>query len=203
MARRKKKKTERKKKKLPVVLTDREAESLLAAALDLVNNARTDSKRRAAWRDFTMIQTGFLAGPRVAEMCSLQVSNVDIAGAMLNILEGKGAKDRNVPIGTKLLTVLREWIGTRTDGHLFPGPNGKKLAERTFQQRLEALCAAAGIPRHKAHPHALRHTFATTLLRKGVDIRKIQVLMGHESISTTQIYTMVAPEDLKGAVDLL
>jgi len=193
---------ERKKRKLPVVLTVSEAESLLLAARNSVNDARTASKQLCAWRDFVMVQTGLLAGCRVAELCDLNVENVDLGGATLAIIEGKGLKDRNVPIGAKLLTVLREWIGERKTGPLFPGPNGKRLLPRTFQRRILTLVKAANI--HKAvSPHKLRHTFACGLLRSGADVREVQELLGHANLQTTAVYLHVDTSRLKAAVDRL
>lgn len=190
-------------RRLPSVLTAAELQSLLREAQEAVNTAKAPSKQFGAWRDFCMIQIGWLAGPRVAEMCALRVANVDLVGGSISIVAGKGDKDRNVPISAKLQPVLQEWIGARTDGWLFPGPRGKQLSERTFQLRLESLCKKAGIHRAKAHPHILRHTFATMLHKKKVSLRNIQQLLGHSSVAITEIYTHVNVDDLKGSVDLL
>lgn len=189
-------------RRLPVILSLPETDSLLDAARAATNDARTPAKSLAAWRDFVMVQTGILAGPRVAELCSLRVQNVDLAGAVLSIIGGKGDKDRNVPIGKKLLVALREWIGDRQDGYLFPGPSGKRLTERAFQKRLAALAKAARINK-RVHPHLLRHRFATSLLKKGVNLCVIQALLGHASVATTQIYAHADVEDMKNSVDLL
>jgi integrase/recombinase XerC len=149
-----------------------------------------------------MVQTGVLAGPRVSELCNLEVTDVDLVGAVLNIRDGKGGKDRNVPIGRKLLVVLREWIGQRRKGFLFPGPKGRQLKKRAFQLRLTALAKAAKILK-ATHPHLLRHSFATLLVKKGVNLRIIQTLLGHGSVAVTEIYTHIDTSDLKPAVDLL
>ena len=189
-------------RRLPVVLTQAEITSLLAAARAATNAARTPKKQLTSWRDFAMIQTGILAGPRVAELCALKVPDIDLAGAVLHILGGKGDKDRNVPIGKKLAPVLREWIGERTDGWLFPGPGGKQLATRTFQTRLAALARKAGITK-TMHPHLLRHFFACSLLRSGADLTEVQELLGHANLATTAIYLHVEVGRLKPAVDRL
>ena len=149
-----------------------------------------------------MLQTGFLAGPRIAELCALTVSDIDLVGAVLMIQHGKGDKDRNVPIGKKLLPVLREWIAARTTGWLFPGPHGKQLAKRTFQRRLKVLAKAAGIAK-SVHPHLLRHVFACALLRSGADVREVQDLLGHANLATTAIYLHVETSRLKVVVDRL
>jgi len=189
-------------RRLPVILTPRESEALLAAACDAASSASTPTKQLAAWRDFVMVQTGLLAGLRVAELCDLTVPDIDLAGAVLAVIEGKGKKDRNLPINAKLLNVLREWIGARTQGFLFPGPNGKRLSERTFQVRLTELAKAAGI-RKAIHPHLMRHSFACALLRSGADLREVQELLGHANLATTAIYLHVEVSRLKDAVNRL
>jgi len=193
----------KKRHSLPVILTPQEAASLLTTARSAADDASTPSKQLSAWRDFVMVETGLLAGPRVSELCDLKVNNVDLAGATLSIVAGKGDRDRNVPIGKKLLKMLREWIGERTSGYLFQGPKGKRLSPRTFQLRLEALAQTAGIDRKKAHPHVLRHVFATQLLRTGADLREVMELLGHANLATTAIYLHVLTERLKPAVDRL
>ena len=190
-------------RRLPVILTSAEIAALLNAARSAADAARTPTKQLAAWRDFIMIETGMRAGPRIAELCSLQVPDIDLVGAVLMIRRGKGDRDRNVPIGAKLLRMLREWIGERREGWVFSGPHGKKLSPRTFQLRLEQLAKAAGIHRRKAHPHVLRHCFACALLHTGSDIREVQELLGHTNLVTTAIYLHVQPEQLKAAVDRL
>lgn len=190
-------------RRLPLFLTSAEVDALLKAARDAADNARTPGKRLCAWRDFVMVQTALLAGPRVSELCDLKVENVDLGGAMLAIIEGKGSKDRTIPFGSKLRVVLREWIGERTSGWLFPGPNGKRLSPRTFQERLAALAKAAKINVKKGHPHSLRHGFACSLLHKGADLKEIQELLGHANLATTEIYLHTLPERLRAAVDRL
>jgi len=193
----------RAKRRLPVILKPKEAAALVAQACAIADRAASPGKRFAARRDFVMIQTGLLAGPRVAELCALEVTDVDLDGGILMIRLGKGGKDRNIPLGKKLLRVLRWWIGKRTSGYLFPGPHGKKLARRTFQVRLAELADLAKIPRPKAHPHALRHSFACALLRSGSDVREVMELMGHANLATTAIYLSVENERLRAACDRL
>lgn len=189
-------------RRLPVILTAAESDALLLAARASADGAKTPSKRHVAWRDFVMIQTGLLAGPRVSELCDLRVMDIDLAGATLAIIGGKGDKDRNVPIGVRLLVALREWIGARTEGYLFPGPHGKRLCPRTFQLRLAALAKSASI-RKAIHPHLMRHSFACALLRSATDIREVQELLGHANLATTAIYLSVEVSRLKAAVDRL
>jgi integrase/recombinase XerC len=196
-------KPKKRKRRLPAPLKPKEAAELVTQACAAADNATTPVKRLAARRDFAMIQTGLLAGPRIAELCSLEVTDIDLDAAVLMIRLGKGGRDRNIPLGKKLLRVLRWWIGKRTSGYLFPGPNQKKLAKRTFQVRLAELGSAAGIERKKSHPHSLRHSFACSLLRSGSDIRQIMELMGHANLATTAIYLSVESEHLRAACDRL
>ena len=189
-------------RRLPSILTTSEIEALLVAARAAADAACRPARQQTTWRDFVMVKTGLLAGPRVAELCALEVTDIDLTGAVLAIRHGKGDKDRNVPIAAKLLVVLREWIGTRTAGWLFPGPNGKQLCTRTFQRRLETLATAAGIVK-TTHPHMLRHSFATSLLKRRVNLRVIQTLLRHSSVAVTEIYTHIDTTDMKVAVDRL
>jgi integrase/recombinase XerD len=191
------------RRRLPVTLTPLETEALLLCARSAADMARTPVKQRAAWRDFCLISTALLAGQRVAELCDLQVPDVDMERRIIAVRRGKGDRDRNVPMNKKLFTVLEQWIGARKTGYVFHGPGGRRLSVRTFQLRLVGLMTAAGIHRRKAHPHILRHSFATALLRKGVNLRVIQRLLGHSSVATTEIYTHVDEVDLKDGVDQL
>lgn len=187
---------------LPSVLTVSEIDALVVAARAAADAARTPTKQLGAWRDFVMIQTGLLAGPRVAELCALEVSDIDLAGAVLRIRRGKGDRDRNVPIGLRLHVILDAWLEGRPAGWLFPGPCGKQLSPRTFQLRLAHLARLARIMK-PTHPHMLRHAFACALLRSGADIREIQELLGHADLATTSIYLHIDQQRLKAACDRL
>jgi site-specific recombinase XerD len=189
-------------KRLPAFLKSLEVVALLSAAQTALASARAPSKRRSAWRDLVMIQLSLVVGTRVAELCGLEVPNIDLEGGMCSIVCGKGSRDRTIPITNRLLPELRAWIGDRKSGMLFPTAGGKWMSERTFQRRLAKLGEAAGLTK-RMHPHITRHTFATNLLHAGVSLREIQVLMGHRSLATTEIYTHVLPEHLRRACDLL
>lgn len=149
-----------------------------------------------------MVQTGLYAGLRVSELTGLRIDDIDLAAPELMVRQGKGGKDRVVPIAAKLLTALAEWLGERRDGYVFPGPRGRRFSIGQFEARLHTLAKEAGIKK-PVRPHGLRHTFATSLLKKGVNLRVIQVAMGHASIATTQIYTHLETSDMKRGLDLL
>lgn len=189
-------------RRLPSILTAAELAALLETADAAITGARTPAKLRTARRDLAMIQTGRYAGLRVSELCKLQLAHLDLAGRLIQIRQGKGDKDRNVPIALKLLPILREWIGERVEGFLFPSCHDRKLSERAFELRLKALGKKAGILR-RVHPHLLRHVFATTLLHTGADLRDVQQLLGHENLSTTARYLHVEVSRLNDDVDRL
>ena len=187
-------------RRLPVPFTESETRALLRQACVELDAARTPGKTFCRRRDAVMLATGLYAGPRVSELCKLRVEDVDLDGAVIAIKLGKGKKDRNLPIADELRLLLVDWGGARKEGWLFPGPRGKKLAERTFRDRLAALGAKAGI-RMRVHPHLMRHSFATEALRTCGDIRQVQELMGHANIQTTTIYARVDTSKLKKTVD--
>lgn len=190
----------RRRRRLPNYLRSAEAEALVTAARQALELSRTKAKKQAAGRDLLMIRLGLAGGFRVSELCNLQVPEIDLAEGTATVLHGKGDKDRQVPLAAKLLPDLAAWIGNRQTGQVFAGPRGKRLSPRTFQRRIKRLALAAGIVR-RVHPHCLRHTFATQLLRSGANLRVVQAILGHESISTTERYTHVEGSDLKAAVD--
>lgn len=155
-------------------------------------------------RDKLIFLIGIYAGLRVSEIVGRRVEDVDQANSLLEVRQGKGDKDRTVPISPKLLEPLKAWIGARTLGWLFPSPRNPDghLSARQVQLSIQAAAKRAGIAK-KITPHKLRHTFAGNLLRAGADIMEIRELLGHESVATTQVYLQAIPERLRGAVDRL
>ncbi len=151
---------------------------------------------------------GLYLGPRVSEICRLQIEDLDLEQRLAFIREGKGGKDRVVPIPTRLIQPLRDWIGERQSGHLFPSPRGGgRLSSRQVQRLVKEIARQAGIagvdvPR-RITPHKMRHSYATRLLQSGADIREVQELLGHEDLQTTAIYTHVVRGRLQAAVDRL
>src|ERR1043166_8726228 len=191
-----KKQKKRRGRRLPAILTEAQLNALVSASASAMRFARTPAKKRCAQRDYAMIQTGRYAGLRVSELCALMIEDIDLVGRVLQVRHGKGDKDRNLPISKKLVPILKDWIGARTMGYLFPSCGRKKLSTRTFELRISALGRAAGIKR-SVFPHILRHGFATTLLQTGTDLRDVQELMGHADISTTSVYLHVDRSRLK------
>lgn len=166
-------------RKLPEILSGAE----LCALFQSLSNI----KHRA------LLMTVYSAGLRVSEVVHLKVSDIDSQRMVIRVKQGKGRKDRYVPLSAELLPILRlHWKVTRSTDWLFQGRDPKqpltpRSAERTFLKAKKK----AGINKNVTI-HSLRHCYATHLLEKGTDIRTIQQLLGHRSLSSTQIYTHVA-----------
>lgn len=190
------------RRRLPGFLRPNEIESLLAVANTELTKAKSARRQTAARRNLLMIQTGLLMGLRVSEICKLRVEDLDFSSGIALIAHAKGDKDRTVPVAQKLMGPLKEWLGERLTGQVFPSPTGKRLTTRAVQLVVNRLARLAQIPRH-VKPHSLRHTFATNLLERGATIREVQELLGHSSVATTEIYCGVNPEHLKKVVELL
>jgi site-specific recombinase XerD len=176
--------------KLPVVLTGEEVLLLLEAA--------------RGPRDKAALAVAYGSGLRLSEIANLKVSDIDSKRMVLRVEQGKGKKDRNGLLSPRLLEVLREWwlIGQPTTW-LFPGRD--PLLPISTKQIYRAVCdtaAAVGIKK-RVSPHTLRHSFATHLLEQGVDIRLIQVALGHSKIDTTTRYVHVASKVLREMVSPL
>ena len=174
----------RQAQKLPVVLTQEEAARLLEAA--------PGAKYKAA------LGVAYGAGLRVSEVANLKISDIDRDRMVLRVEQGKGRKDRNAMLSPRLLGLLEEWwqIGRPTTW-LFPGRDPiQPVSPRHIYRVVADTAAAIGIEK-RVGPHTLRHSFATHLLEQGVDIRVIQVLLGHTKLDTTARYAHVASKVLR------
>jgi site-specific recombinase XerD len=171
-------------RKLPVVLSVAEVGRLLRAVRDL--------KHR------TVLETIYAAGPRISEALNLRVSDIDSERMALRIEQGKGRKDRYVTLSPTLLGKLREYWKVYQPPHfLFPGKSPERpLSLGAIQHAVVKARKVAGIKK-PASTHTFRHSFATHLLERGVDLRTIQILLGHTSLSTTSIYLHVATRRLR------
>lgn len=172
----------REARKLPQVLTPEEVARLIAAAPGL--------KYRAA------LSVAYGAGLRRTEVVNLKVTDIDSAQMLIRIENGKGAKDRMAKLSPPLLELLREWWRkSRSQVWLFPSRCGvmQHISARQFSRACVAAAEAAQLDK-RVTLHTLRHSFATHLLEAGVDVRVIQVMLGHAKLDTTAIYTRVSPK---------
>ncbi|AAL81992.1 recombinase XerC [Pyrococcus furiosus DSM 3638] len=154
-------------------------------------------------RDRLIVLLLYGTGLRVSELCNLKIEDINFEKGFLTVRGGKGGKDRTIPIPQPLLTEIKNYLRRRTDDspYLFVESrrkNKEKLSPKTVWRILKEYGRKAGI---KVTPHQLRHSFATHMLERGIDIRIIQELLGHASLSTTQIYTRVTAKHLKEAVE--
>lgn len=174
--------TPKQDKRLPAVLTVDDALRLMTAP---------DGSAAEELRDRAVLETLYSTGIRASELIGIDHGDIDRQGHLVRI-RGKGRKERIVPIGNKALTAIDAYEAQRrqqsTDGAVFTGPSGKRLTVRTVQRILSNYRKKLGLSQ-KASPHTLRHSFATHLLESGADLRSIQELLGHASLSTTQRYT--------------
>ena len=173
--------------RVPLVLSKKEIKRLLAMAPSL--------------KAKVMLSLAYGCGMRAGEVVRLKVGDIDSAQEIIRIMQAKGHKDRNVMLPSDILGLLREWWTERPTGQdknvlapermLFPGYRGKHLSARQISRLFKEAARAAGITKHVTL-HTLRHSFATHLLERGVDIRVIQALLGHSKLTTTARYARVA-----------
>jgi integrase/recombinase XerD len=177
-------------RKLPVVLSPEEVARLLDAAPGL--------KYKAA------LSVAYGAGLRAAEVVSLKIGDIDSKLMLIRVEQGKGRKDRNVMLSPHLLELLRAWYKVaRPQGWLFPGQSPvNPLTTRQFNRACHAAAQMADIKK-RVSPHTLRHSFATHLLEQNIDIRVIQVLLGHAKLDTTALYTRVATKTIREVMSRL
>ncbi len=180
---------------LPKALAEGEVERLLAAP---------DTATPLGLRDRAMLELMYACGLRVSELVELPLAACNVRQGVLRIT-GKGGKDRLVPVGE----VALEWLGAYLDrarpvlaggrqpAALFLSRRGEGMSRQMFWTLVKRYALVAGIAPARLSPHVLRHSFATHLLNHGADLRALQLLLGHSSLSTTQIYTLVAREGLK------
>jgi integrase/recombinase XerD len=174
----------REPRKLPVVLSPEEVARFLEAAPGL--------KYRAA------LSVAYGAGLRANEVVSLKLCDIDSTRMVIRVEQGKGRKDRYVMLSAHLLALLRAyWKAARPQGWLFPGQNRvNPLTTRQLNRACHAAAQVAGIDK-RVSLHTLRHSFATHLLEQKVDIRVIQVLLGHKKLDTTALYSQVATKTIR------
>ncbi len=190
--------TPRREKRLPAVLTADDAQRLMEAP----GTTRHDGGD-TIFRDRAVLETLYSTGIRASELTGMNREDIDRHDRLVRI-RGKGRKERVVPIGQKALDVVDAYLSSRRNSvdpaAVFTGPSGKRLTARTVQRILENYRKSLGLAQ-KASPHTLRHSFATHLLESGADLRAIQELLGHASLSTTQRYTHLNLDSLMETYD--
>jgi integrase/recombinase XerC len=191
-------------RRLPHVLAAEQVAAVLAAA-PAPSGAGDPHEAAIACRDTAIMELLYASGIRVSELCGLDVGDVDHGRRTVRVL-GKGSKERVVPIGVPAVKAVRQWqdagrplLATdRSPAALYLGARGGRLDPRTARRVVHARIAAAGsVP--DTGPHGLRHSTATHLLEGGADLRSVQEILGHASLSSTQIYTHVSASRLLAA----
>ncbi len=198
-------------KTLPKVMNVNQIDNLISAVVsvwaDAVASNRVRSEEGAAFscaRDKAMIEVIYSGGLRISEAVGMNMGDIDLTNGVVKV-RGKGKKERLAALGRPSVQALREYISLRRDmglggrernSPLFLNQSGTRLTPRSFQRDLKNYLLCAGLPPDFT-PHKLRHSFATHLLDAGADLRSVQEMLGHENLSTTQIYTHVSAERLR------
>lgn len=182
-------------RKLPKTLDVDEVGGLLDAKAESVLEVR----------DVAMFELFYSSGLRLSELVNLNLADMDLRGKQLRVQAGKGGKARLLPIGRHAIEALQHWLAhrqarTESEVAVFLSIRGARLSERSVEYRLALWCRKKGLRSH-VYPHMLRHSFASHLLQSSQDLRAVQELLGHSSISTTQIYTHLDFEHLAKVYD--
>jgi len=166
-------------------------------AMQALEAAAEETGELTAVRNLAMVEMLYASGARVSELCGLDLRDVDYERQTIRVI-GKGSKERVIPIGRPAVAALEKWLAVRpqlanekSGDAIFLGARGKRIDQRQVREVVYKTIELG--------PHALRHSAATHLLEGGADLRTVQEILGHSSLSTTQIYTHVSPERLKAA----
>jgi len=186
--------TPRKSRILPGVLSLADVEAMLASP---------QADEATAWRDRALLELAYGAGLRASELSGLSVTDLELGEGLVRVI-GKGSKERLVPIGRQVIGAVSVYLNTtrprldrgKTEGRLLLNARGQPLSRVGVWGVVKLHARRAGI-RKRVTPHTLRHTFATHLLEGGADLRVVQELLGHASISTTQLYTHLTGERIR------
>ena len=190
--------TPKQTKRLPKAITVDQVERLLAAP---------DNRETLGGRDRAILETLYSTGVRVSELVDLDRSDLDLNEQTLHV-RGKGRKERIVPLGSHAMAAIRHYLdlldrdtrftGRGNDVALFINKNGGRLSSRSVRRKLDKYLSSVGLD-PAISPHTLRHSFATHLLDNGADLRSVQELLGHQSLSTTQVYTHLSTTRMHAA----
>ena len=181
---------------LPKTIPLDELQRFLATISRQCQLAPTDYQRRNAVRDLAVFELLFATGIRISELCALKPKDMNLSDGTI-LIYGKGSKERRLQTGTpEVLQEMRQYNEAFSKeisacDHFFANQSGRPLSDQAVRRTLKKYCSLAAVETH-ATPHMFRHTFATSLLEADVDIRYIQEMLGHSSITITEIYTHVA-----------
>lgn len=188
-------------RRLPTVLDQGQALAVMESAAARVEQADEDGSVAKAVRDRCIVEVLYATGIRVAELCALDIDDLDWDRRTVRVL-GKGSKERVVPFGLPAAEALQAWLQARgafttanSGRALLLGARGGRIDQRAVRDVVGRATVVAGVPR--LAPHGLRHTAATHVLEGGADLRAVQELLGHASLATTQRYTHVSAERLR------
>ena len=191
--------TPKQDKRLPKCLDIEQIEKLLS---------NPDTTTLLGSRDRAMLETLYSTGLRVSELVALNVSDVDLASSVIRV-RGKGKKQRVIPLGPGAVQAILHFLDLRRNDArsstfdaeaLFINKHGQRLSTRSVRRKLDKYLLEAGLDL-SVSPHTLRHSFATHMLRQGADLRSVQEMLGHQSLSTTQIYTHLSGETVRKGYD--
>ncbi len=179
---------------LPTTLTVEETQKILDAPVE---------NKHIELRDKAMLYTLYATGMRISELVNLGMHNIDLKRGSVNVL-GKGGKERLIPLSEQSIKMIklyllesRDVLGKGKDHtNIFVSTHGRQISRHNFWHRIKIYIERANINKD-VHPHTLRHAFATHMLNNGADLRSVQLLLGHSDLSTTQIYTHVAQEEVQ------
>jgi integrase/recombinase XerC len=190
--------TPRQKKRLPKAIDVEQVEKLLSAP---------DQTTLLGSRDRAILETLYSTGIRVSELVGINYDDIDETGQAI-IIRGKGRKERIVPLGTHAMTAIGQYlgileangVGAATGEPVFINKHGTRLSTRSVRRKVSTYLEKVGLD-PSISPHTLRHSFATHLLDNGADLRSVQELLGHQSLSTTQVYTHLTTKRMREAYD--
>jgi integrase/recombinase XerC len=190
--------TPKQEKRLPKFMSEDQITKLLSTPKDL---------DLLGARDKSMLECMYSTGIRVSELVGLNMDDVDFAGSVIRV-RGKGKKERLAPMGQTALAAIQKYLAMRggivkdapPSGALFVNKHGQRLSTRSVRRKLDKYLIEAGLD-PDISPHTLRHSFATHMLNHGADLRSVQELLGHQSLSTTQVYTHLTTSRIKEVYD--
>lgn len=190
-------------KTLPHVVRHNDIENLMKVCMEEIETAEGDVDKAKAKRDYAIMELFYATGARISEVANLTLENINFESGQIKFF-GKGSKERIVPIYNIAASALADYIETARPVLLrqnnsdicFIGNSSRPMSADSIRKMFYNKCEKAGIS-SEISPHAMRHTFATDVLDGGADLRSVQEMLGHASLSTTQIYTHLSAKKLK------